>query len=128
MRAFALILCVSFLASPAAAKKDEKATLIREIRAANVELKGFGYLEISKKRWCIVSVDAELMEATTGQSIGETYFGSYEEPVCRTLWVAARQNLRVDLTGIPERAVTERVFVGSMKKIYPIGFVWVRIR
>jgi hypothetical protein len=100
---------------------------VRDVRASNAELTGFGYLDIQGQRWCIVTGDAELAEPTTGQPMGETLFGSRDDAICNALFLAARRGLRVDLTGIPQRSVTERVFVGSLRRIYSIGYVWVRM-
>jgi hypothetical protein len=100
--------------------------LIREVRAVQAELKGFGYVEIAKQKWCIVSAEAELMEATSGRPIGEAYFGTRDQPLCAVLWDAAKRNLKVDISGIPEKHVIDPLFLGSVKKIYIIGFAWVR--
>jgi hypothetical protein len=126
-RMLALALPIAILLAPQA-QADSKPPLIRDIRAAAAELKGFGYLEIGTRRWCLVSVDAEIMDATTGQPVGETFFGSDHESVCKVLWHAARNGYRVDLTGVPERAVTERIFMGPLRKVYPVGYVWVRTK
>ena len=92
------------------------------------EVKGFGYVFIEKQKWCIVSAEAELMEATTGRPMGETYFGSRDGDTCQVLWKAAQANYRVDISAIPEKSVTDPLFIGSVKKIYVVGYVWVRLR
>ena len=104
------------------------AILIREVRATQSEVKGFGYVFIEKQKWCIVSAEAELMEATTGRPMGETYFGSRDGDTCQVLWKAAQANYRVDISAIPEKSVTDPLFIGSVKKIYVVGYVWVRLR
>jgi hypothetical protein len=108
------------LAAPASA------LLIREVRAVQAELKGFGYVEIAKQKWCIVSAEAELMEATSGRPIGEAYFGTRDPATCSVLWSASKRNLKVDISGIPEKHVIDPLFLGSVKKIYIIGYAWVR--
>lgn len=104
------------------------AVLIREVRATQAELKGFGYVEIAKQKWCLVSAEAEMMEATTGRPMGETYFGSRDPEVCKVMWEAAKANSRVDISAIPEKAVIDPLFIGSVKKIYIVGYIWVRLR
>jgi hypothetical protein len=105
-----------------------QAVIIREVRATQAELKGFGYVEIAKQKWCLVSAEAELMEATSGRPMGETYFGSSDPEICQVLWKAVQLNARVDLSAIPEKAVVDPLFIGSVKKIYVLGYLWVRLR
>jgi hypothetical protein len=105
-----------------------QAVLIREVRATQAELKGFGYVEIAKQKWCLVSAEAEMMEATSGRPMGETYFGSSDPDICQVMWKAAQLNARVDLSAIPEKAVVDPLFIGSVKKIYIVGYIWVRFR
>ena len=114
-------LLAGLLCSPTA-----NALLIREVRAVQSELKGFGYVEIAKQKWCIVSAEAELMEATSGRPIGEAYFGTRDPATCAVLWDAAKNGLKVDISGIPEKHVIDPLFLGSVKKIYIIGYAWVR--
>jgi hypothetical protein len=102
------------------------ALLIREVRAVQADLKGFGYVEIAKQKWCVVSAEAELMEATSGRPIGEAYFGTRDPATCAILWDAAKRGLKVDISGIPEKHVIDPLFLGSVKKIYIVGFAWVR--
>lgn len=116
--------CASVLAPPSIGE----ALLIREVRAVQAELKGFGYVEIAKQKWCIVSAEAELMEATSGRPIGEAYFGTREPALCQVLWDATKKNFKVDISGIPEKHIIDPLFLGSVKKIYIIGFAWVRTR
>jgi hypothetical protein len=104
------------------------AVLIREVRASQAEMKGFGYVEIKGEKWCVVLLEAELMEATAGRPMGETYFGSRDSDICRVLWRAAQANHKVDVSAVPEKAVIDPVFIGSVKKIYVIGYIWVRVR
>lgn len=118
----AVMTALGVLASVGAAE----ALLIREVRAVQAELRGFGYVEIAKQKWCIVSAEAELMEATSGRPIGEAYFGTRDPATCGVLWAAAKDNLKVDISGIPEKHVIDPLFLGSVKKIYIIGYAWVR--
>ena len=63
------------------------------------------------------AAEAEMMEATSGRPMGETYFGSSDADICQVMWKAAQLNARVDLSAVPEKAVVDPLFIGSVNRI-----------